>query len=173
MDKTIVIVKKGNPFILDESPFSLNLYNSLRTLAQSQNFDRVIVGVKSVEITMGVKAFKKAYPKDANIKWLFEYLDTFWIEWERKNQYNRVMQPVADFLKLARQQMKRGGTFDFTDDTETCVEIKCGTFVARMWDLKYIRDCERLVWRDIVELIKESRETQRLKKLCEANNIKV
>lgn len=170
MDKTIVIVKKGNPFILDESPFSLNLYNSLRALAQSQNFDRVVVGVTSVEITMGVKAFKKAYPKNANIKWLFEHLDKFWLEWERKRDYNRTMQPVANFLKLARQQMKRGGTFNFTDDTETCVEIKCGTFVARMWNLQ---DVAPIPLHEIHELVKESRETQRLKKLCENNNIKV
>ena len=170
MDKTIVIVKKGNPFIPDESPFSLNLYNSLRTFAQSQKFDRVVVGVKSVEITKGVKAVKKVYPKNATIKWLFDYLGNFWSEQIRKRDYNRTMQPVANFLKLARQQMKRGGTFDFTDDTETCVEIKCGTFVARMWNLKRVAP---IPLREIYELVKESRETQRLKKLCETNNIKV
>lgn len=170
MNKTIVIVKKGNPFILDESPFSLNLYNSLRTFAQSQKFDHVVVGVKSVEITMGIKAVKKVYPKNATIKWLFEYLGNFWAKQERKRDYKYTKQPVANFLTLARQQMKRGGTFDFTDDTETCVEIKCGTFVARMWNLQ---DVAPIPLHEIHELVKESRETQRLKKLCEANNIKV
>lgn len=173
MSKAILIVKKGNPFLTDESPTSFACYNALRVLVQDQNFDKVIVGTRSVEIFMGFKRVEKVYPKGATLKWLRDYIAGFWESYDRKRSYNRVMQPVANFLKLARHQIKRGGTFDFTDETQTCVKITCGTFTAQMWNLAYVRDTEPLVWRDIVEVIKESRETQRLKRLCETNNIKV
>lgn len=173
MSKAILIVKKGNPFLTDESPTNLAHYNALRVLVQGQNFVKVIVDTRSVEIFMGYKRVEKVYPKGATLKWLYDYIAGFWESYNRKCEYKRVQQPVAKFLKLARQQIERGGTFDFTDETQTCVKITCGTFTAQMWDLQRVHYDWPLVWRDIVEVIKESRETQRLKRLCETNGIEV
>lgn len=172
--KTTLVIKKGNPIFVDESSQSQALYTALRTRLETLQFDYVWLlsdklQVSGYNVTRSVK-----YPKNVSMKWLFDYLDTFGEKVGRADDYKKTMQPVENFLKMARAEIKRGGVA-FYDNCDTLV-VKNGTFTAKMWGITKMRfapqaDIDRLV-RECYEKYPKRVELARLEYYCEINNLK-
>lgn len=173
--KTNLIIKRGNPLFLDESPQSQALFNALRTRLEQLEFDNVWLLPDKIQVSgYGVTKSTK-YPKNVSMKWLFKYLDTFGAKTQRAEDYKETLQPVERWLKLARAEIKCGGTIEYESDD--VVVVRNGTFEARMWGLSTMRPAPRAdidaVVRDFAEKNAERLEYERLKRACAAHGVEL
>ena len=100
--KTTLVIKKGNPLFVDESPQSQALYTALRTRLETLQFDYVWLLSDKLQVCgYGVTRSVK-YPKNVSMRWLFDYLDTFGEKIGRADDYKKTKQPVENFLKMNR-----------------------------------------------------------------------
>ena len=150
--KARIIVKRGNPILLtDTTEIDRTLYAYLREYVDNAGgIDEIILGEHRLVTKRGGDFIPSPYPKNANMAWVFERIDSFNSMLSRARAY-KGLKRVKEFLKLAEKLVKDGGsvTVEFDD-----VVIRYGTFTGRMGNYGALPD---VIKDDIEELISASK----------------
>lgn len=167
----MLIVKKGNPLILDESEESRRVYNALKEYVKSKPHLLLVELLPDKLFVQGRMTCKKEfcksykYPKSADLVWLYQKLDNVLGTVDTSDAYKQSAPQTRNFVKLAKDLAKRGGTLELIDDTA----VLCyGTFEARMGNFGSYPE---LIQNELRAVINQTAELLRLKKLAKQHNL--